>query len=194
MRLFPKTTHFFLNTWTLGYEDILTAVACAFGSKVFKSLYLWLKLMYVQIHADRYKHSLFTKFDQEPLLRSISTRDSSITRFHACERFDRCEYCDVPEHKPGSLSTKGNRVVYVNPVSTMNREMWKSYQTNTKNRLVAREDVTCLVSTFISFVGNILTFTAGPTCATFPSTRTAGPCIHVQAQDYRTEHFGPNSG
>lgn len=34
MRLMHPSTHFFLNTWTWGYEDILKAVALAFGSNV----------------------------------------------------------------------------------------------------------------------------------------------------------------
>ena len=34
MGRFPVTTHFFINAWTWGYEDMLTAVAARFGDKV----------------------------------------------------------------------------------------------------------------------------------------------------------------
>jgi len=34
MGRFPPTTYFFINAWTWGYEDILTATAARFGDKV----------------------------------------------------------------------------------------------------------------------------------------------------------------
>ena len=34
MARFPTTTHFFVNAWTWGYEDILTAISARFGDKV----------------------------------------------------------------------------------------------------------------------------------------------------------------
>ena len=34
MDRFPPTTYFFINAWTWGYEDILTATAAHFGNKV----------------------------------------------------------------------------------------------------------------------------------------------------------------
>ena len=34
MSRFPHTTYFFINAWTWGYEDMLTAVAARFGDKV----------------------------------------------------------------------------------------------------------------------------------------------------------------
>jgi len=34
MGRFPPTTYFFINAWTWGYEDILTAIAAHFGNKV----------------------------------------------------------------------------------------------------------------------------------------------------------------
>ena len=34
MGRFPATTYFFINAWTWGYEDMLTAVAAHFGDKV----------------------------------------------------------------------------------------------------------------------------------------------------------------
>lgn len=34
MGRFPTTTCFFINAWTWGYEDMLTAVAAHFGDKV----------------------------------------------------------------------------------------------------------------------------------------------------------------
>jgi hypothetical protein len=34
MGRFPSTTCFFINAWTWGYEDMLTAIATHFGDKV----------------------------------------------------------------------------------------------------------------------------------------------------------------
>ncbi|PBK71516.1 hypothetical protein ARMSODRAFT_1082972 [Armillaria solidipes] len=131
MQLLPESTHFFINSWTWGYEDALKAIARAFDSR---------------IHMDRYKHAIYSHLANEPLLRSICTRDAGSTRFHACERFERCEYVDVPANRPGATSTSGNQVVYINPVSTMNEEQWAAYQHNTRLRIVEQEEpVTCLL-------------------------------------------------
>ncbi|KAK0189903.1 beta-lactamase-like protein [Armillaria mellea] len=131
MQLLPESTHFFINSWTWGYEDALKAIARAFDSR---------------IHMDRYKHDIYSHLANEPLLRSICTRDAGSTRFHACERFERCEYVDVPASRPRATSTSGNQVVYINPVSTMNKEQWAAYQHNTRLRIVAQgEPVTCLL-------------------------------------------------
>ncbi|KAK0497910.1 beta-lactamase-like protein [Armillaria luteobubalina] len=131
MQLLPESTHFFINSWTWGYEDALKAIARAFDSR---------------IHMDRYKHAIYSHLANEPLLRLISTHDAGSTRFHACERFERCEYVDVPANCPRATSTSGNQVVYINPVSTMNEEQWAAYQHNTRLRIVEQEEpVTCLL-------------------------------------------------
>lgn len=131
MELFPQSANFFLNTWTWGYEDVLKAVAKAFQSK---------------IHVDRYKHAIFQRLS-DPYLRLITTQDASSTRFHACERFDRCRHVTV-DNEPGvytnTTSTLGKRVVYVNPV-TMDVSGWMAYFTNTKAQLQRGETVNNLL-------------------------------------------------
>ncbi|KAL1722808.1 hypothetical protein EV715DRAFT_191874 [Schizophyllum commune] len=118
MKLYPPSTHFFINTWTWGYEDILKAIAQAFNTP---------------IHLDRYKFSIF-KCLSDPFLRRIATSDPAATRFHACERFDRCDHVAVDDEvgKPRKvISRLGKRVVYVNPVS-MDEEKWDEYLTEHK--------------------------------------------------------------
>ncbi|KIY65634.1 hypothetical protein CYLTODRAFT_412438 [Cylindrobasidium torrendii FP15055 ss-10] len=131
MRLFPASTYFFLNTWTWGYEEILKSVALAFGTK---------------IHTDRYKYGILTNVIQDPLLRSVCTKETD-SRFHACERFDRCEHVDVSGTGSDGLSATGKTVVYVNPVSTLNAVGWREYQMETRSQIL-RDDtaVTHLVS------------------------------------------------
>lgn len=34
LELFPESAHFFINSWTWGYEDVLKAIAKAFQTKV----------------------------------------------------------------------------------------------------------------------------------------------------------------
>ncbi len=34
MSKYPRTTRFFINSWTWGYEDVLKEIAKAFGVKV----------------------------------------------------------------------------------------------------------------------------------------------------------------
>lgn len=134
MKLLPPTTHFFINSWTWGYEDILKAISRAFRS---------------QIHLDRYKHGIYTNIS-DPVLRTIGTRDDAATRFHACERFDRCDYVAVADpHRPTtSRSRKGHRLVYVNPV-TMDAARWTNYLQETKIRIARGEVITNLVSLFL---------------------------------------------
>ncbi|KAH6915130.1 beta-lactamase-like protein [Coprinopsis sp. MPI-PUGE-AT-0042] len=121
MRRFPSDVYFFLNVWTMGYEDILKAISAGFQAK---------------IHVDRYKHSLYHHIS-DPWLRSITTQDPSATRFHACERFSRCQHVAV-ENPPGTYanatSILGNRVVYVNPVS-MDIETWNRYLEDTHRQI-----------------------------------------------------------
>ncbi|KAL1682266.1 hypothetical protein EV122DRAFT_287229 [Schizophyllum commune] len=118
MKLYPPSTHFFINSWTWGYEDILKAIAQAFNAP---------------IHLDRYKFSIF-KCLSDSFLRRIATSDPAATRFHACERFDRCDHVAVDDEvgKPRKvISRLGKRVVYVNPVS-MDEEKWDEYLTEHK--------------------------------------------------------------
>ncbi|OCH87963.1 hypothetical protein OBBRIDRAFT_889439 [Obba rivulosa] len=141
MSLLPVTTLFFINAWTWGYEDILKAIAQAFRSK---------------IHVDRYKHSIYSSIYADPFLRSIITKDAGSTRFHACERFDHCEFVKVDGQgdKPpyaaatananSSMNTQGKHVVYVNPV-TMGTAAWKLYLEETRQKLQHGERVNGLL-------------------------------------------------
>ncbi|TDL17208.1 hypothetical protein BD410DRAFT_843764 [Rickenella mellea] len=108
MNLLPPESRFFINSWTWGYEDVLKAISRAFSTK---------------IHVDRYKYEIYTHLS-DPFLKALVTRDSHATRFHACERFDRCKqvWYDDPA------------VVYVNPVN-MSRAKWEMYLTETNAKL-----------------------------------------------------------
>ncbi|KZV84512.1 hypothetical protein EXIGLDRAFT_753795 [Exidia glandulosa HHB12029] len=120
MALFPAKTRFFLNCWTWGYEDILKAVASAFQSK---------------IHVDRYKYSVFMK-TSDPFLKALVSLDENVSRFHACERHDRCKQIDFPRNTES--------IVYVNPVD-MSVERWDAYLKETRTRLEAGEPLTNLI-------------------------------------------------
>ncbi|KIK82104.1 hypothetical protein PAXRUDRAFT_154539 [Paxillus rubicundulus Ve08.2h10] len=132
--LFPSSTYFFINSWTWGYEDVLKGIARAFHCK---------------IHFDRYKHSIYSQLS-DPFLRAIGTRDASNTRFHACERFDRCSFVDVPPYHFGTMgavappSKEGKKVVYVNPM-TMSCAGWETYKATIKRQVLTGEDVDSLL-------------------------------------------------
>ena len=141
MGRFPITTRFFINAWTWGYEDMLTAVAAHFGDKVSLPVdAVPPSLTSSQIHVDRYKHSIYSHLSHEGVSRII-TRDMTSTRFHACERFDRCE----------ELERLGKSVVYVNPVS-MGSEDWSQYLDTTREKLKHGEKVTSLVRCSVPFM------------------------------------------
>ncbi|CCL98525.1 uncharacterized protein FIBRA_00524 [Fibroporia radiculosa] len=139
MSMMPPSTLFFINAWTWGYEDIYKAVARAFHSK---------------IHLDRYKHSIYLHIEGDPFLQSIITRDAASTRFHACERFNRCEHVSadgqgvrapsVAANMTPSLSNNGTHVVYVNPV-TMGVAGWDLYLSEMTEKLKRREVVNHLL-------------------------------------------------
>ncbi|KAH8984460.1 beta-lactamase-like protein [Lactarius akahatsu] len=116
MALFPPETSFFINSWTWGYEDILRAIAHHFQSR---------------IHVDRYKHSVYSHL-ADPFLRSLVTLDASRTRFHACERFNRCPHASADD------------VVYINPV-TIGKVKWEQYRLLTESKLRAAQPVTVLL-------------------------------------------------
>ncbi|KAF5372288.1 hypothetical protein D9757_009638 [Collybiopsis confluens] len=135
LKLYPSSTYFFINHWTWGYEDILKAIARAFKCK---------------IHLDEYKAKIFSLVSSDPLLRSLGTTDQDETRFHACERFDRCDHVRVDRQddsfdsdiEEGSEDTQeagkaaGEKaVVYINPVSSMTPEQWVEYQATIQKKL-----------------------------------------------------------
>ncbi|KAJ7138135.1 hypothetical protein C8R44DRAFT_868466 [Mycena epipterygia] len=126
MKLLPPDTYFFINSWTWGYEDVLKAISRAFRSP---------------IHFDRYKHNIYSNIS-DPLLRALGTREDEATRFHACERFDRCDYVAVDSRT--SLSRKGKPVVYVNPV-TMDAARWVTYLQETKLNIARGAAITHLL-------------------------------------------------
>ncbi|SRR6266436_3103141 len=85
----------------------------------------------MQIHVDRYKHSIYSHLT-DPFLRSLTTLDPSKSRFHACERFNRCP------------NASGDDVVYINPV-TIGKSKWQQYLVLTESKLRAAQPVTVLV-------------------------------------------------
>jgi hypothetical protein len=87
---------------------------------------------------DRYKHAIYRNLS-DPFLTRIIVPDAEAgsTRFHACERFDRCEHVPYAD-------TEHRTVVYVNPVS-MSVEAWKEYCKEMKGRITKGEAVTNLV-------------------------------------------------
>ncbi|WVQ80268.1 hypothetical protein IAT38_002373 [Cryptococcus sp. DSM 104549] len=102
MAMYPDDTIFFLNTWCFGWECVIKEVARYFDEKV---------------HVDRYKHAIYTAVKSDPFLLGCTTIDASASRFHACERFAKCEFCR--RFEDGSKTPKYNldkRIVHVNMV------------------------------------------------------------------------------
>ncbi|KAG8997285.1 hypothetical protein FRB93_000418 [Tulasnella sp. JGI-2019a] len=108
MARYPGDTKFFINTWTPGYEEAIIGIARSFRTKV---------------HVDRYKYRLYTSLS-EPIFKDILTTDPRATRFHACERFNKCDqvHCEVQD------------VIYVNP-QDMPLTAWQKYHSETMNGL-----------------------------------------------------------
>ena len=167
MKLYPPSTHFFINSWTWGYEDILKAIARAFNTPVspLPLLLFFPSSQFTQIHLDRYKHGIF-KCLSDPFLRRIATSDPAATRFHACERFDRCDHVAVDDEVGKArkvISRLGKRVVYVNPVS-MDEEKWDEYLTEHKALLEKGETPSVMVSIALSLARHYRTYIlANPT-------------------------------
>ncbi|KAH9815294.1 hypothetical protein DFH28DRAFT_1107760 [Melampsora americana] len=81
MSLYPSHTIFFIKTWTWGWEELLERISIHFQTL---------------IHVDQYKFDLYTLPSLRkhyPLLSNSITLDSKLTRFHACERKQRCDEC-----------------------------------------------------------------------------------------------------
>lgn len=91
-----------------------------------------------QIHVDRYKHEVYCALRSDPALKSAVTQNVN-TRFHACERFDRCS------NVARNIDINGNVVVYINP-APLNAEKWSEYLKETKLKLSEGRYVKDLVS------------------------------------------------
>src|SRR5258708_1785797 len=98
------------------------------------------------IHVDRYKYNIYTNLT-DPFLRSLITVDASKSRFHACERFNRCP------------NASRDDVVYINPV-TICKSKWDQYLALTESKLRAAQPVTVLVC-IISLRRQYLAYTRG---------------------------------
>ena len=152
MAMYAPTTRFFLNLWTWGYEEIYKAIARTFHTKVntiLASLVRAAHTSLIQIHVDRYKYGVYAHITGDPFLQSIITRDETLTRFHACERFERCEQVRVNGRE--SHTPSGHHVVYVNPVN-MDVASWERYLANTSDQLRAGKVPNVLVSVSVVWV------------------------------------------
>lgn len=69
-----------------------------------------------QVHVDRYKNSIYSAVRSDPFLSACTTTDPSATRFHACERWAKCEACRTFNAQGDRVWNKGKRVVHVNMV------------------------------------------------------------------------------
>ena len=120
--------------------------------------------MIAQIHVDRYKHSVYSHI-ADPFLRSVITLDPSKTRFHACERFNRCPQASAHD------------VVYVNPV-TIGKVKWEQYRLLTESKLRSEQPVTVLVRPLSFHCTSVLLLTHLPVgSAITPLTPQRAPCI-----------------
>lgn len=117
MELLDPSTTFYLNAWTWGYEDIFKAVGRRFNSK---------------IHFDRYKADIYGH-GEDLFMKSIVTTQTD-TRFHACERLNRCS----------AVIRDSADIVYVHPTE-MSTANWEVYKLETRERLLRGEKVTSLV-------------------------------------------------
>jgi len=84
----------------------------------------------------------------------LATDDAGSTRFHACERFDRCSYVAVENNGMdynNATSVKGKRVIYINPVN-MDDGRWQDYMEETKERLLDGDEVKNLVITILAYI------------------------------------------
>lgn len=149
-----------------------------FPSSRFKSYAFAFAPHATQIHADRYKREIYgslgLKSSSTPArdrdIKHIFTGDPASTRFHACERFDRCEYAPdyrVFENENGQeghgaemtnaesildwemAKQRSSKVVYINPVD-MSAEKWAAYQEEIKASLERGDCVSSLVSSTAS--------------------------------------------
>ena len=124
---------------------------------------------------DRYKYSVYTHISDH-FLRHIVTCNGADTRFHACERFDRCEHVKVSGR--AAFTASGTHVVYINPVN-MSRTKWGAYLEETRSRLEGGDHVDHLVRTpplnDASFCHQSII--ALPIIEAFSITRTARICV-----------------
>lgn len=103
---YPEETYFHFHAWTFGYEDVWTAIAIAFNTK---------------IHIDDYQYRLYSRFRDgrgynqgayfvgykfgNADIEGRLTRDKDV-RFHSCDWKLKCS------------GIRGRRVVHIKPIIT----------------------------------------------------------------------------
>lgn len=65
---YPKNFHFYLDNWTVGYEELWITIVDIYKQKV---------------HVSEQRYNLFCK--TEPIFDKVLTIDASSTRFHSCQ-------------------------------------------------------------------------------------------------------------
>ncbi|KAF9438603.1 hypothetical protein BGZ76_006502 [Entomortierella beljakovae] len=81
----PRLAHYYIDTWTFGYEDIWIALSKAFRSK---------------IHVTTYLYELYEAIDDliSPKILPHLTADGTAARFHSCRLGSTCRYGGVGEN------------------------------------------------------------------------------------------------
>ncbi|QRV86420.1 DNA repair metallo-beta-lactamase [Ceratobasidium sp. AG-Ba] len=129
---YSQDTHFFINAWTWGYEDVLLRIAAQFNTKKYTLL----------TSLENYTPSPSLVPETSRPFRDILTCDANVTRFHACERFNQCgaiksgvsQLVKRRAHRSGTASPETSKVVYINP-SAMAKDNWWTYTRDIINRL-----------------------------------------------------------
>ena len=70
----------------------------------------------LQIHVDRYKRSIYHAVKTDPFLLGCTTSDPLATRFHACERRNKCDGCRSFDQAGQRTWNTDKRIVHVNMV------------------------------------------------------------------------------
>lgn len=130
-------------------------------------------------------------------MKSIITRDEN-TRFHACERFNRCSHVNMDGNVDRSShaattankTVKGKHIVYVNPV-TMGAASWTLYLKETREKFSKGEVVNVIVRISTPSLDAIVSEVfpvASPTFSTLGSPGITGICLLVQTSPRSPKH------
>jgi hypothetical protein len=83
------------------------------------------------VHVDRYKRILYLAAETDPFLGLCTTEDPTASRFHACDRYDKCGACR--SWFGGERVNKDKRIVHVNAIEVKTAAWAIEHQTFIEN-------------------------------------------------------------
>lgn len=118
------------------WEDVVKEVARSFDTLVGSRTGCRIGLANIQVHVDRYKHIIYKSVKSDPFLFACTTLDPTATRFHACDRFAKCDECIKYDNETKRTLNRDKNIVNVHMVEVKSAS-WEMDKREYMNQLAS---------------------------------------------------------